>query len=274
MQKMIIKYTIPNWEKYNTLLDGKEKQWMKLSTSSWEDAKLQSLTHTQHRIWFVMLNYFGCRPSAERMLSWCILKASANLKYNGCIADAERLHSLGLLKIINIEELREFSHNTILKKRREEKRREENTIAEKKISANEKPIRTPIRTPRKKKQPTHSDADLGARWFKFALEEMPWTEPRKGWSEESFGEAVLEIREKTGLNDKGTEALFDFIANDDFWRVNALSPKSLLKKKTGDPLRKIDKILARMKTKADREKSVIKNWVESDKETENPFARL
>ncbi len=99
--------------------------------------------------------------------------------------------------------------------------------------------------------PSEVDLEVGSEWFCFALKEMPWTAPPKGWNEVSFAQALVKVRQKTNLNDDGIRQLFKFIDGSDFWRRNALSPIGLLTVgKNG--IRKIDTILSQMKPKEDK----------------------
>jgi hypothetical protein len=124
-----------------------------------------------------------------------------------------------------------------------------------------------------KPQPDHEDMELATDWLAFALAECPW---QKSWTIEKFASAIQTLRQKTDLNSVGCRQVFEYIRKDDFWCKNAISPSSLLKKSNGNDLRKIDNILVRMRSKADRMGEALKKYGTQDGPSEqflkeNPF---
>jgi hypothetical protein len=91
---------------------------------------------------------------------------------------------------------------------------------------------------------TYSEIDkaLAQDWANLAVSISPTCNPDVS----KYAEAIASVKRTVGVSDEQMRKTFEFIASDDFWRLNAYSPCGLLKKSARNGNRKIDNILSRM----------------------------
>ena len=256
---VIIKYTIPNWEKYNQEIGDTPLQWFKLSTATYLDEKIMELSVKQFRLWFCLINHYGCGTSTERGINEKFLVSVSQIGRNFCRTDVERLHNENLITIINIEEYREFSHNSIKgEKRREEKRRV--------CGKSKKDIATPPSKKIKPPPPVSGELqEVGNRWADHTNKKWPHLKA----DGLKYAQALEKAKKATGLNDSQMAEIFDFVSTDDFWKDACQSPGSLLKKAKDSDMRKIDNIITKLKKTRYPHEDVIKWAEENADEIEN-----
>lgn len=95
---------------------------------------------------------------------------------------------------------------------------------------------------------TDEDLSIAEAWLEYALEQMPWR--KDAWKTGQFAEDVALLRRRSKLNSDQLMAVLKFVAEDEFWRDKACSPKHLLDKSKRNGQRKIDNILLAMKSKS------------------------
>ena len=143
------------------------------------------------------------------------------------------------------------------KKEREEKERKQKNLS------------TPARLPSVAGRVSYTSADLelAKKWYEFAVKEMKWRKPPPSWSEEQFAASINRIQKvmkKISLD--MLWGIFDFIQKDPFWRMNVLSPNSLLNN-SSDGKKKIDNIMLKIKggfnTKIDQMEESIDEFIAS-----------
>jgi len=103
---------------------------------------------------------------------------------------------------------------------------------------------------------------LGEKWFEFAKAEMPFKSIEGSWTPVAFGKELERVSRALSVTPMGIEMILSFIEKDEFWRKNAISPFGLLKK-GANGLRKIENIVAKMRTPQDRVQEAIKKFVNS-----------
>lgn len=250
---------VPNFSKYNPRADVKNPTWIRLERDWWMDPKLE-----------------GSGPVAK--LVWPFILSKAN--FETCIAEFSVTVAVAALEISQhdldaaLEELKQRNMVTCLDDVTDTyarvRTRTDAGVTDVRNVTNGTDGTDVLSLPsklRKKKSlpPPPSEADLavGREWLAFALHEMPWQAGRRGFSDESFAQAVAELRRATDLNPEGVAAVLAFVKADDFWRRNALSPAGLLKRSAKNGNRKIDNILVRMKTPTDRVLDSLKEWAEA-----------
>jgi len=114
--------------------------------------------------------------------------------------------------------------------------------------------------------------DIATRWFEYANREYPWKRAKvsKSWTVDAFGTELERVARIMNLNMHGLNEILNFVEKDEFWRTNAASPFGLMKKGKND-MRKIENILARMRTKQHRTDEAIHKWAHSSEEFKSPF---
>lgn len=92
-----------------------------------------------------------------------------------------------------------------------------------------------------------SEAEIAAarRWAKITESETPWLADKIDYGE--YADAIAKIKRHIKIGDEAMDYLIGFIERDQFWRRNAISPKSVFKKNTAG-VYKIDNIVIAMKS--------------------------
>jgi hypothetical protein len=131
------------------------------------------------------------------------------------------------------------------------------------LTAKVVPPKKKKKTPKPKPEITPECYEVAKNWREYAMAEMPWLE--KSWKLEKLAEQLTEVKQKTDLTDTALAKLLEVVRKDKFWRDKAVSVSSLLKKKKGEDLRKIDHIIPLLRTQKDRDNEGMKKWLEDDK---------
>lgn len=103
--------------------------------------------------------------------------------------------------------------------------------------------------------------EIGKRWLKMAQEEYPWRAEEKYWTPEHFGQELQKVAQYFGASSKDFKQLLERLEKDSFWRKNAASPFGLIKK-SANGLRKIDNMIASLRTDFERKQSIQSNFSE------------
>ncbi len=109
------------------------------------------------------------------------------------------------------------------------------------------------------------DIATGAQWYAMALEETPWRQGKPDFTPERYAEGVAKLRRTMGMAPDGPSEILRFVRDDAFWRTNALSPAALLKK-SKNGMKKVENIIVRMKTPAQRTDEGLMRWAREQAE--------
>lgn len=255
---------VANWSEYNPRTDVKRSSWVRLNNDIL--TRMFRFTSDEKLVWIALICEASTKQSARVQVDIDLIATLLKVTTDSVRATLSKFEAAEMIKI----------HAS-------RPRNVRVTSASRGRTA-DVPLRTDVRNVTnetdgtdvltlpstrtslpKKRHPTHTEADLsvGREWLAFALQEMPWQAGRRGFSDESFAQAVAELRRATDLNPEGVAAVLAFVKADDFWRRNALSPAGLLRRSTKNGNRKIDNILVRMKTPTDRVLDSLKEWAEA-----------
>lgn len=87
------------------------------------------------------------------------------------------------------------------------------------------------------------DSDLAKRWAEHAVTVMPSLKPEL----DKWANAIRLMREQDKLSESDIERLFEFVKDDEFWRLNAISPIAI-RGRSKNGLKKIENIRLRMQS--------------------------
>jgi DNA-binding Lrp family transcriptional regulator len=111
---------------------------------------------------------------------------------------------------------------------------------------------------------------LGDKWLKIALEEYPWRLQEAKWTGENFGRELEKIAKSLKASPVEMQKLFERFEKDPFWRKNAASPFGLTKR-SQNGLRKIDNMIASLRTEFERKQSSQTNLADLRKQFQEDF---
>ena len=112
--------------------------------------------------------------------------------------------------------------------------------------------------------------EIGTRWLKIAQEEYPWRNGDKKWTVENFGRELQKIAKSLKASPDDMRRLIDRFEKDPFWRKNAASPFGL-SKRSQNGLRKIDNMIASLRTEFERKQSSQTNLADLRKQFQEDF---
>ena len=112
--------------------------------------------------------------------------------------------------------------------------------------------------------------EIGTRWLKIAQEEYPWRSGDKKWTVENFGRELQKIAKSLKASPDDMRRLIDRFEKDPFWRKNAASPFGL-SKRSQNGLRKIDNMIASLRTEFERKQSSQTNLADLRKQFQEDF---
>lgn len=260
----MIEIEIVNWRQYVARGDIKNISWFKLSSDIAKDKKFYGLTPGQK--WaFIVILCEACKDNSGGSVSFtedCLLFLTG-LNRKDLESTLQHFKTVGLIDIT--QKISSPTHDDVKKVLPVDNFSDAQTILDQ-----TKPDQTRqhrLKKTRKSGSPqsapsdqlydlSDSELELGRKWLEMALAEMPHRANDPKWHGAQFAEDLIAVKNHLNYTDKQMLALFHWVSASEFWRPNACSPRQLLKVRD-DGLRKIDTIIAQMKSPHERKREMM-----------------
>lgn len=232
--------TIVNWEKYNPRKDVKASSWLRLENNFCASPHLFKYDNDQKMVWVYLLCEASKRQKGDVVVDFHLVGAVLKITPDKAADTVQAFETDGLITLRPRN-----AHVTRTSRPR-------TCTPRVTIPTDGRTDGRDVRT-----NATVVDADdlaSAQAWLEYAIAEMPWKAGTDAFTVERFADSLAKLRRATDLNASGIAAVLAFVKADDFWRKNAVSPAGLLKKSGKNELRKIDNILARMKSTPSQQK--------------------
>jgi len=259
----LIKIQIVKWRQYVARTDLKNVPWLKLQEKMVFDQRLYSLTAEQKWAWVFLLTE-GARQNDNGNIQVDLdcLSDLAQIKKNSLESLLQHLAKYELIEIVTDSvqiQTQTFTENPGNNKdtcHRQGNVTEQNTTENKMRLQRGKRAKGPA-APLIPEVVSLSDDELslGSKWLDMASKEMPHKVTDPNWTVSKFANDLVNVKNAINYSDEQMKALFNWVANSEFWRPLACSPMGLLRKKDND-VRKVDTIIAQMKNPFDRKRDI------------------
>lgn len=234
---MKVKIKVTNFDKYNPRRDQKKATWFRLDCDFWRGPDFFSYSNDEKMIFIALLSECGAKMRDETTVDIAYIASMLKLETIDTKSALEKFERDGFISIIsdiNIEggQIRADAHE----------------------SGDARTLRTNERTNERNEQisdkRTHAlakfnddDLAIAAQWVIHSESLLP----NRKFDLHTFASDISKIRSHANLEPGQCVGLLRWISGDDFWRKNAITPSSLLKRSKSNPdLKKLDLILAQI----------------------------